>query len=38
MGSSNSAIFSGSSRFAQDFQSVIDRSVAIASFPLQQLQ
>lgn len=31
------SIFSGNSRFAADFQSVIERSVAIASLPLQQL-
>lgn len=30
-------IFSGSSRFANDFQQVIDRAVAIASLPLRQL-
>ena len=30
-------IFSGNSRFAHDFQSVIDRAVTIASLPLQQL-
>jgi flagellar hook-associated protein 2 len=34
---STSSIFSGSSRYATDFQSVIDRSVAIASLPLQLL-
>jgi flagellar hook-associated protein 2 len=32
-----STIFSGNSRYATDFQAVIDRSVAIASLPLQQL-
>src|SRR5581483_44265 len=37
MGTSSSAIFTGSSNFAQDFQSVIDRSVAIASLPIEQL-
>ncbi|QOY88872.1 flagellar filament capping protein FliD [Paludibaculum fermentans] len=36
--SSSSAIFSGNSRYASDFQSVIERSVAIASMPLTQLQ
>jgi flagellar hook-associated protein 2 len=36
--SSSSAIFSGNSRYASDFQSIIDRSVAIASLPLTQLQ
>jgi len=30
-------IFSGNSRFANDFQSIISRSVAIASLPLNQL-
>jgi flagellar hook-associated protein 2 len=34
---STTSIFSGNSRYASDFQSVIDRSVAIASLPLQQL-
>ncbi len=34
---STSSIFSGNSRFAFDFQSIIDRSVAIDSLPLQQL-
>lgn len=36
--SGNSSIFSGASRYASDFQSVIDRAVAIASLPLSQLQ
>jgi len=36
MGSS-SAIFNGNSRYASDFQSVIDRTVAIASLPISQL-
>jgi len=35
---SSSAIFSGNSRFASDLSQVIDRSVAIASLPLRQLQ
>jgi flagellar hook-associated protein 2 len=35
---STSAIFSGNSRFANDLQQVIDRTVAIASLPLRQLQ
>ena len=35
---STSSIFTGASRYATDFQSVIDRSVAIASLPLSQLQ
>ncbi len=34
---SNTAIFSGSSRYAQDFQQVIERAVAIASLPITQL-
>jgi flagellar capping protein FliD len=33
-----STLFSGSSRFSTDFRQVIDRSVAIASLPLKQLQ
>ena len=33
-----SSIFAGNSRYAQDFQSVIDRAVAIASLPLKQYQ
>ncbi len=36
--SGNSSIFTGASRYASDFQSVIDRAVAIASLPLAQLQ
>jgi flagellar hook-associated protein 2 len=32
-----STIFSGNSRFASDFQQVIERSVSIASLPLSQL-
>lgn len=35
---SSSSIFSGGSRYSQDFQAVIDRSVAIASLPLEQLR
>ncbi len=35
--SSSSAIFAGNSRYAKDFQTIIDRSVAIASLPLSQL-
>lgn len=31
-------IFSGNSRYASDFQQVIDRAVSIASLPLSQLQ
>ena len=34
----SSTIFSGGSRYSSDFQSVIDRSVAIASLPLNQMQ
>lgn len=35
--SSNSTIFNGTSRYSADFQSIITRSVAIASLPLNQL-
>jgi len=35
---SSSTLFNGTSRYSQDFQSVIDRSVAIASLPLQQMK
>lgn len=39
MGTSGvSALFSGNSRFATDFQQIIDRSIAIASLPMQQMQ
>lgn len=39
MGTSGvSALFSGNSRFATDFQQIIDRSLAIASLPMQQMQ
>jgi flagellar hook-associated protein 2 len=34
MSTSTSAIFSGNSRYASDFQAVIDRAVAIASLPI----
>ncbi len=34
---SNSTIFSGTSRYAQDFTQIIDRAVGIASLPLSQL-
>jgi flagellar hook-associated protein 2 len=34
---SSTSVFSGNSRYATDLQSVIDRSVAIASLPLSQL-
>ncbi len=37
MSTTPSPIFSGSSRFASDFQQVITRAVAIASLPLNQL-
>ena len=37
MASSSSAIFSGTSRFSADFQQVLNRAVAIASLPVQQL-
>jgi flagellar hook-associated protein 2 len=33
----SNSLFAGNSRYAQDFQSVIDRSVAIASLPISQL-
>jgi len=35
--STTSSLFNGNSRYAQDFQAVIDRSVAIASLPISQL-
>lgn len=35
--SSSSGIFTGTSRYSSDFQAVISRAVAIASFPLNQL-
>lgn len=35
--SSTNAIFTGNSRYSSDFQTVIDRAVAIASLPLSQL-
>ncbi|HSQ51306.1 MAG TPA: flagellar filament capping protein FliD [Nitrospiraceae bacterium] len=38
MSTSSSTIFNGNSRYASDFQSVIDRAVAIASLPLVQMQ
>jgi flagellar hook-associated protein 2 len=37
MGSTSNAIFTGSSRYSQDFQNVITRAVSIASLPLNQL-
>jgi flagellar hook-associated protein 2 len=38
MSSSSSAIFNGNSRYSADFQSIIDRTTAIASLPLTQMQ
>jgi flagellar hook-associated protein 2 len=38
MGTTSNTLFTGNSRYAQDFQSVIDRSVAIASLPMKQHQ
>ena len=35
--STGTSIFAGNSRYASDFQAVIDRAVAIASLPLSQL-
>jgi flagellar hook-associated protein 2 len=37
MGTTTSAIFSGSSQFSQDFKNVITRAVSIASLPISQL-
>lgn len=34
---STSSIFAGNSRYASDFQTIIDRTVAIASLPISQL-
>ncbi|MGC8793949.1 MAG: flagellar filament capping protein FliD [Bryobacteraceae bacterium] len=34
----NSTLFTGASRYAADFQGLIERAVAIASLPLKQLQ
>jgi flagellar hook-associated protein 2 len=36
--SGTGAVFSGTSRYSSDFQQIIDRSVAIASLPQQQMQ
>ena len=33
----SSSVFSGNSRYSADFQAVIDRTVAIASLPISQL-
>ena len=38
MSTTNSAIFSGTSRYSSDFQQVISRAVQIASLPIAQLQ
>ena len=38
MGTTSSTLFAGNSRYANDFKSVIDRAVAIASLPMNQLQ
>lgn len=38
MSTSASSIFSGTSRYANDFKQMIDRSVAIASLPMAQMQ
>src|SRR5215470_4831699 len=38
MGTTTSAIFNGNSRYSQDFQAVIDRTTAIASLPITQMQ
>lgn len=37
MGTTSNAIFNGNSRYSKDFQAVIDRTTAIASLPLSQL-
>jgi flagellar hook-associated protein 2 len=37
MSTTSSAIFNGNSRYAQDFQSLISRAVAIASLPITQM-
>jgi flagellar hook-associated protein 2 len=34
----SATIFAGNSRYASDFQTVVDRAVAIASLPIKQLQ
>lgn len=38
MGTTNNAIFTGSSQFSQDLQSVVKRTVDIASLPITQMQ
>lgn len=38
MGTTSNAIFTGSSQFAQDFQSIISKAVGMASLPITQLQ
>ncbi len=37
MGTTGNAMFSGNSRYAQDFQTIISRAVSIASLPITQL-
>ena len=37
MGSSNSVLFNGSSRYSNDLQTLVQRAVAIASLPITQL-
>jgi flagellar hook-associated protein 2 len=37
VGTTSSALFNGNSRYSKDFQAVIDRTVAIASLPISQL-
>lgn len=38
MGTTSNAIFTGSSQFAQDFQSIITKAVGMASLPITQLK
>lgn len=38
MGTTNNAIFTGSSQFSQDLQSVVQRAVGIASLPITQMK
>jgi flagellar hook-associated protein 2 len=37
MGTTSNALFNGTSRYSQDFQAVLQRTVAIASLPITQL-
>src|SRR5947207_7894633 len=37
MSTTSNSVFAGNSRYAQDFQAVIDRAVGIASLPISQL-